>query len=123
MDSQMTDRMVKPTGILDDTQENMDSMSPFNQLSEKEFDIVLAKIGTFLYLVHNKNINPTSLFLYVMENPQIQVLLMEITSCSSLILLLKSILNRYPNLIKSKMLKNKAIKINKQLKKKNHNVH
>lgn len=119
----MTDRMVKPTGILDDTQENMDSMSPFNQLSEKEFDIVLAKIGTFLYLVHNKNINPTSLFLYVMENPQIQVLLMEITSCSSLILLLKSILNRYPNLIKSKMLKNKAIKINKQLKKKNHNVH
>ena len=103
-------------------QESMDSFNPYNQLNDKEFDIVLNRIGTYLYLIHNKNINPTNLFLHVMGNQQIQGLFVAMTSCPSVILILRSILNRYPNLIKSKMLRSKAIKINKQFKKKNVNV-
>ena len=114
---------IKNLGMFESVQESMDSFNPYNQLNDKEFDVIINKIATLLFLVSNKNINPTNLFLNIMGDVNFQKLLIEITSCQSLILILRTLLNRYPNLIKSKMLRNNAIKINKKLKKKNINVH
>jgi len=122
MEFQVMDKGVKNLGMFEHVQENMASFSPYNQINEKEFDIILNKIGTFLYLTHNKNINPTTLFLSVMSSDKIQTLFMEMTSTPNIIPILKAILNRYPNLIKSKMLKTKATKIHKKAKKNNKNV-
>lgn len=116
------DKGIKNLGMFEGVQEEMDSLNPYNQLSEKEFDIILTKVGSFLCLTQNKNINPTTLFLLIMENNNIRLLLMEMTSSPSIIPILKSILTRYPNLIKSKMLKNKAIKLNKKANKRKKNV-
>jgi hypothetical protein len=114
------EKNLKILGIHENMQEQIDALSPYNQLNQKEFDAIITKIGSFLYLTHNKNINPTNLFLYIMTDKEVQALIIELTSCPSLITILKCILNRYPNLIKSKMLKSKATHINKQHKKKNH---
>lgn len=103
---------------LDDGKNEMDDQNPFAQMSDKEFDIIVAKFATFLCLIYNKNINPTELFLKVMGNLTHQKILSELTAQPSVILILKLLLKRHPNLIKSKMLKTKAIKANKSFKRK-----
>lgn len=108
--------------ICENFQESINSFIPYNQIGESEFDIVLNKLGSFLYLINNKNINPTNLFLFILSDKDIQKLSMVLMSSPTLMPILKGVLIRYPNLIKSKMLKNKATKINKSFKKKNIHV-
>lgn len=111
-------KKIKNLGVYSDINEQIDSLSPFNSLNDKEFDIIVNKIGSYLFLITGKNINPTSLFLYVMSDKNIQLLFLKMTSYPSIILILKQILSKNPNIVKSKMLKNKAIKINKANKRK-----
>jgi hypothetical protein len=108
----------KGIGIYSDVNEQINNLNPSNDLNEKEFDIIINKIGCYLFLISGKNINPTTLFLYIMSDKDIQQVVLKISSYPSVILILKQILNKYPNIVKSKMLKNKAIKINKSHKRK-----
>jgi hypothetical protein len=118
----MNDNTKIGVGLCESFQDSVDSFIPYNQIGEAEFDVILNKIGSFLYLINNKNINPTNLFLTILSDPNMQKLSMELMSTSTLMPILKGILIRYPNLVKSKMLKTKAGQINKTLKKKNIHV-
>lgn len=118
----MTNKTNNLIGISENFQETIESFIPYNQISEHEFDIILNKIGTFLYLINNKNINPTNLFLIILSDVNMQQLSIQLMSTPTLMPILKGILVRYPNLVKSKMLKTKASKINKLLKKQNISV-
>ncbi len=122
MKLEMTDKKQSMVSICESFQDSVESFIPYNQIGEVEFDIILNKIGSFLYLINNKNINPTNLFLIILSDPQMQKLSMQLMSTQTLMPILKGILIRYPNLVKSKMLKTKANKINKALKKKNIHV-
>jgi len=110
-------------GLCESFHDSIESFIPYNQINEVEFDIIINKLGAFLFLINNKNINPTNLFLTILSDPNMQELSMKMTSSPTLMPILQGILKRYPNLIKSKMLKTKASKINKTLKKKNINVY
>jgi hypothetical protein len=89
---------------------------PVVLLSEREYEKSLMKFGSFLYLINNKNINPTFIFINLVKEEKLQKIFMEITGANTLTEILQKLLTFYPNLIKSKMVKEQCIKIvkNKQ---------
>ena len=89
---------------------------PIVLLSEREYENSLMKFGSFLYLINNKNINPTFIFINLVKEEKLQKIFMEITGTNTLTEILQKLLTFYPNLIKSKMVKEQCIKIvkNKQ---------
>jgi hypothetical protein len=71
-----------------------------------------------LYLLNNKNINPTFLFLSVVKSDPLQQVFQELSGVPTLVEILKYLLISYPNLIKSKIIKENTIKILKNKKQK-----
>ncbi len=92
--------------------------SPISILTEKELQIFLLKFGALLYLLNNKNINPTFLFLSVVKSDPLQQVFQELSGVPTLVEILKYLLISYPNLIKSKIIKENTIKILKNKKQK-----
>jgi hypothetical protein len=92
--------------------------SPISILTEKELQIFLLKFGALLYLLNNKNINPTFLFLSVVKSDALQEIFQELSGVPTLVEILKYLLISYPNLIKSKIIKENTIKILKNKKQK-----
>ena len=94
--------------------------SPAIQLSDKDLDIFLLKFGTLLSLINNKNINPTFLFLTVIKDENLQNVFKLVSGVTTTNEILRIILTVYPNLLKSKIVKENSIKIikNKKLKEK-----
>ena len=109
----------------------MDSVKPYLKnnpvviLNEKDFDVFILKFGGLLFLLNNKNINPTLLFLSLVRDENLQLVFKKISGIGTLIEILKTILTYYPNLIKSKIVKDNSIKIlkSKKFKKKIKNVY
>ena len=92
--------------------------NPLTHINQHEFDEIMIKFGAFLYLLNNKNISPTFLFLSVIKDKNLEIVFKKISGITETNEILKLILHRYPNLIKSKMVKNSATRIikNKKLK-------
>lgn len=92
--------------------------NPVVILNEKDFDVFLLKFGSLLFLLNNKNINPTLLFISLVKDENLQKIFKHMSGMATLIEILKTILIYYPNLIKSKIVKDNSIKIlkRKQLK-------
>ena len=91
-------------------------MCPIVLLSEIEYENNLMKFGSFLYLINNKNINPTFVFINLVRDENLQNIFLKITGSNTLIEILQKLLTVYPNLIKSKMVKEQCIKIIKNKK-------
>jgi hypothetical protein len=92
--------------------------NPVYILNEKDFDLFLLKFGSLLYLLNNKNINPTFLFISLVKDDNLQKVFMKMSGINSLMEILKTLLIYYPNLIKSKIVKDNSIKILKAKKRK-----
>ena len=85
--------------------------NPVYILNEKDFDVFLLKFGSLLFLLNNKNINPTFLFISLVRDENLQKIFIKMSGINTLIEILKTILINYPNLIKSKIVKDNSIKI------------
>lgn len=85
--------------------------NPVYILNEKDFDVFLLKFGGLLFLLNNKNINPTFLFISLVKSDELQNVFIKMSGINSLIEILKTLLIYYPNLIKSKIVKDNSIKI------------
>jgi len=94
--------------------------NPVVILNEKDFHSFLVRFGGFLFLLNNKNINPTFLFISLVEDENLQKIFSKMSGISTNLEILKTILTNYPNLIKSKIVKDNSIRIikNKKLKQK-----
>lgn len=94
--------------------------NPVSQLSEKDMNIFLLKFGTLISLINNKNINPTFLFLTIIKDEKLQNIFKQISGANTTNEILRIILNIYPNLLKSKIVKENSIRIikNKKIKEK-----
>jgi hypothetical protein len=92
--------------------------NPVFILNEKDFDVFLLKFGSLLFLLNNKNINPTFLFISLVKDENLQKIFIKMSGINNLIEILKTILVCYPNLIKSKIVKDNSIKILKNKKQK-----
>lgn len=102
--------------FLEQIDNEINNLNPINILNDKEFDIILCNLATYLILVNNKILNPTNLFLIIISDKNVQLLCKELTGFSNIIPILKLILNRNPNLVKSIVLKKKSIKYSKKAK-------
>lgn len=91
--------------------------NPVVVINEKDFEAFLVKFGGLLSLLNNKNINPTFLFLMLVRSKELQKIFQTMSGINTLLESLKTILTMYPNLIKSKIVKENSIKILKKQKK------
>ncbi len=87
---------------------------PVTEISNKDFEKCVLKFGTILQLIYNKNINPTFLFLTLLKDKNLQEIFKKISGISNIKEILKNILSLYPNLLKSKIVKEHSIKIIKK---------
>ena len=88
--------------------------SPISEISNKDFEIYIIKFGTILQLIYNKNINPTFLFLSLVKDKNLQEIFKKMTGINNTKELLKNVLFLYPNLLKSKIVKEQSIKLIKK---------
>jgi hypothetical protein len=95
----------------DDELESSNSM-PFLRLHSQEFIDGALKAGSLISMLENKKINTTTLFALLVENPSYQKFFTEITASSSFKEALFSLLQLNPSLVKSKIVKSLARKLN-----------
>jgi hypothetical protein len=88
--------------------------SPITEISTKDFELYVIKFATILHLVYNKNINPTFLFLTIIKDKSLQNIFKKISGITTTREILKNILALYPNLLKSKIVKEESMKIIKK---------
>lgn len=96
---------------INDTIDYVEENNPYNELKTKEFNDILLKFGSLLFILNNKPINASFLFLKLIECEKTRGILLKILHDTNFITICKLILYRYPKLIKSKMLKKASIKI------------
>lgn len=84
---------------------------PADRLEMYEFVAGLLKAGSFISMIENKKLNPTNLFLIVLEKKDYQDFFVEITACSSLKESLFKMLQLHPSLVKSKFTKSYVRKV------------
>jgi hypothetical protein len=85
--------------------------SPISILSENEFQIFLMKFGSLMMILNNKTINPTFLFLSIIKNDNYQIIFKKMSGIPTLFEILRILLITYPNLVKSKIVKDNSIKL------------
>lgn len=94
--------------------------NPLNRLNEKEFDDCLLKYGSLLSIINNKSLNPTNIFLLIVKEKEYERVFSEFSGIPDLFNIMKMIISRYPNLIKSKMVAETAKKYFKKRQKNGH---
>lgn len=75
---------------------------PLRQVCTKEYILAVIKFGSFLSILHNKRLNPSTVFVLILENKEIRDLFIEITNSESTHEALLGLLQLYPPLLKSK---------------------
>jgi hypothetical protein len=75
---------------------------PLRQICTKEYILGVFKFGSFLSILHNKRLNPSSIFVLILENKEIRDLFVEVTHSENAKDALLNLLQLYPPLLKSK---------------------
>lgn len=74
------------------------------KISNNEIDDIILKMGTLLTITKNKKINQTKLFIAVIRSEPFKQIFMQLTDIENFHTLIKLLINRYPNVCKSKNL-------------------
>lgn len=85
--------------ILDDFISRND---PLCQICTKEYILGVFKFGSFLSIIKNKKINPTTLFTSILENKDLREIFIYMTYSENINEALLNLLQLYPSLLKSK---------------------
>jgi len=75
---------------------------PLRQIGSKEYIHSIYKFGAFLSIVNNKKINPTSLFVQILQDKKLREVFVEVTESENVYEALHGLLQLYPILLKSK---------------------
>jgi hypothetical protein len=75
---------------------------PLKQICTKEYILAVIKFGSFLSILHNKRLNPSTVFVMILENKDIRDLFIDITNSENAHEALLGLLQLYPPLLKSK---------------------
>jgi len=81
------------------------NVSPVDQICSKEFVEGVLKAGSAISMLENKKLNPTNLFLCLLQTKQYQDFFVELTSSTNFREAILSLLYLYPALVKSKITK------------------
>lgn len=85
--------------ILDDFISRND---PLSQICTKEYILGVFKFGSFLSIIKNKKINPSTLFTSILESKDLREIFIYVTHSENINEALLNLLQLYPSLLKSK---------------------
>lgn len=91
--------------------DKVDQNDPIHQIDEREFDENLIKFGSFISIVKNKRINHTMLLVFVLEDKLIRECFKQVMEIDNEYVLLQRLLDRFPILCKSKIVKHKLTEL------------
>jgi hypothetical protein len=75
---------------------------PIKQICTKEYIHNVYKFGSYLSIVNNKKINPTALFIQILQNKKLRDCFVKVTEAENEYAALLGLLQLYPILLKSK---------------------
>jgi len=75
---------------------------PLRQICTKEYILGVFKFCSFLSILHNKRLNPSAIFVLILENKEIRELFVEVTHSENVKESLLGLLQLYPPLLNSK---------------------
>ena len=90
--------------------EQMEESNPLTQITERELDMLVIKMGSFLSIISNKKINQVKLLITTIQNKLFQQCFLKITDMHNLQALVQYLLRKYPTLCKSKVIYKALIK-------------
>lgn len=83
--------------------------SPVEELTEHELNMIILYLGSFLSIISNKKINQAKLLIITVENKYFRELFQELTAIDNTQLLIRSIIEKFPTISKSKIIIKKLI--------------
>jgi hypothetical protein len=89
--------------------EQAKNTSPIVQIDDKESDMIVLKMGSFLSIINNKKINQAKLLVTVLKNKKFQDCFLQMMDFDNLQTLVECIIKKYPLISKSKVVY-KAVK-------------
>lgn len=75
---------------------------PLKQICTKEYILGVLSFGSYLSVIHNKRLNPSTIFVLILENKDLRDLFIEVTHSDNTKEALLGLLQLYPPLLKSK---------------------
>jgi hypothetical protein len=90
----------------------MNYNDPIHRINEGEFDSSLLQFGAFVSILKNKRINQTLLLSELLEKEQYRECFTSISEIDDNYVLIKKLVEKYPILCKSKIIKNKIKELN-----------
>jgi hypothetical protein len=75
---------------------------PLCQICTKEYILGVFKFGSFLSIIKNKKINPSTLFTSILESKDLREIFIYVTHSENINEALLNLLQLYPSLLKSK---------------------
>ena len=75
---------------------------PLKQICTKEYILGVLKFGSYLSILHNKKLNPSAIFVLILENKNLRDLFVHVTQTDTAKEALLGLLQLYPPLLKSK---------------------
>ena len=94
--------MSKEIGLIID---KIERSEPTYKLYEEEFIEKMYKFGSLLSIIKNKKINPTLFLAILLKEENIRNIFMEYVEIDKFYMILHNILEYYPNLTRSKIVK------------------
>ncbi len=86
--------------------------NPLNKIQDKELDVLILKLGSFLSILNNKKVNQAKLLVTIVKDKHFRDCVFKLTEIDNLRQIVEALIEKYPSLYKSKI-------ISKSLKKKN----
>jgi len=85
--------------------DKIEKSEPTYKLYEEEFIERMYKFGSLLSIIKNKKINPTLFLSVLLKEENIRIMFMQYLEIEEFHIILHNILEYYPNLIRSKIIK------------------
>lgn len=82
---------------------NGDLYTPVDNISDRELDAIILKMGSFLSILQNKKVNQAKLLIVTVRNLMFQRCFLKMADIDNLQFLIHNIVRKYPTLCKSKV--------------------
>lgn len=83
--------------------------TPLSDITDTELDMIILQMGTFLSIINNKKVNAAKLLITSVENKYFRGVFQDLAEIDNLQLLVRSIVDRYPNVSRSKIVYNALV--------------
>ena len=89
-----------------------DVVQPSMNIVDRELDLLILQMGSFLSILHNKKINHAKMLIFLLKNEKYRSCFLRICEIDNLQALIQALVIRYPSLCRSKVVFGEINRIN-----------